>query len=366
MSKCILLFTFALAIPLVAPSPLSLPYFSPSSLNTSRVPPENENWMAKLPDNVSIRNLAIPGTHNSCAYDFTSKALIVDSFGYTQTWNLSEQLHAGIRYFDIRIRGNGWIYHGIRGTTSSFVSAMETFASFLDVHPQEGLIMRLQCNPLDDEQACLTDDVLSVLDAYHSKLLLSNQIPFMKDIRGRIFLIVENLRYSSAFAWNNGQITVQDRFSDISVDDKRKKVKAYIDLSKRRKDLFIINHCSATYLGVNAYNVEYAIAANSVVYSENGFSGVFPMDFPGEELVTHIIRQNDAWAYLSKTVSFVMWLCGFLVCIVGMVIAKNWYWKHRCESSGRKYYIVITENDRGKEPLLVDQEKESCDIEKAY
>lgn len=362
MVKCTLT---VLVVSFTFSTQLTLPYFSANTLNTSLIPSDNENWMMKLPNNINIKNLAIPGTHDSCAYDFTSKTLIVDSFGYTQTWNLSEQLYAGIRYFDIRVRGNGWVYHGIRGTTSSFISVMETLSSFLDAHPQEGLIMRLQCNPLDDAQACMTDNVLSVLDVYKGKLLLTNQVPFMKDIRGRIFLITENLRYSNAFEWNNGQITLQDYFSDITVNDKRKKVKAYIDLSKRRKDLFIINHCSATYLGITAYNVEYAIGVNSVVYDDNGFSGVFPMDFPGEEVVTHIIKQNDSLVCLEKTVNFIMWLCGCLVCIVGMVIGRNWYWKHRGRESYymNKYYIVINENDEGKEPLLINNEKESCSIE---
>lgn len=365
MCKCILtLVLIALSFTVSLQLTLTLPYFSAHSLNTSLVPVDNVNWMKKLRDDINIRNLAIPGTHDSCAFDFTSKPLIVDSFGYTQVWNLDEQLYAGIRYFDIRVRSNGWVYHGIRGTTSSFVSVMETFVSFLNAHPQEGLLMRLQCNPLGDVEACMTDDVLLVLDTYKSKLLLTTQVPLVKDIRGKVFLIVENLRYDNAFEWNGGQIALQDYFSDITVEDKRKKVKAYIELSKRRKDLFIVNHCSATYYGITKYNVEYAIGVNSVVYNETGFSGVFPMDFPGEEVVTHIIRQNDGLitVYMGKTVGwFVMWVFACLVAVVGLVIGRNWYYKHggSCSSEGnmKKYYVGISENDGGKEPLLVNYEE---------
>ena len=372
MRKCILTVLLLLlnALSFALSVQLTLPYFSASSLNTTLVPVDNVNWMMKLRDDVNIRNLAIPGAHDSCAFDFTSKTLIVDSFGYTQKWNLNEQLYAGIRYFDIRVRSNGWVYHGIRGTTSSFVSVMQTFTMFLNAHPQEGLIMRLQCNPLDDVEACMTDDVLAVLDMYKSKLLLTRQVPLVKDIRGKVFLIVENLRYYNAFEWNGTQMTLQDYFSDITVEDKRKKVKMYIDLSKRRKDLFIVNHCSATYYGITKYNVEYAIGVNEVVYNENGFSGVFPMDFPGEEVVTHIIRQNDGLVVVSMGKMgawFVMWVFACLVGVVGLVIGRNWYYKHSggssCSSEGnnkKKYYIVISENDGGKEPLLVNHEEKEC------
>lgn len=363
MCKCILTVVL-IALSFTLSLQLTLPHFSDNRLNTSLVPVDNVNWMKKLRDDINIRNLAIPGTHDSCAFDFTSKPLIVDSFGYTQVWNLDEQLYAGIRYFDIRVRSNGWVYHGIRGTTSSFVSVMETFVSFLIAHPHEGLIMRLQCNPLDDVEACMTNDVLSVLDKYKSKLLLTTQVPFVKDIRGKVFLIVENLRYDNAFKWKGGQMALQDYFSDITVEDKRKKVKEYIELSKRRKDLFIVNHCSATYYGITKYNVEYAINVNSVVYNETGFSGVFPMDFPGEEVVTHIIRQNDV--YMGKTVGwFIMWVFACLVGVVVLVIGRNWYYKHggscsySCGSEGNKtkYYVVISGNDGGKEPLLMNHEE---------
>ena len=82
MCKCILTVVL-IALSFTLSLQLTLPHFSDNRLNTSLVPVDNVNWMKKLRDDINIRNLAIPGTHDSCAFDFTSKPLIVDSFGYT-------------------------------------------------------------------------------------------------------------------------------------------------------------------------------------------------------------------------------------------------------------------------------------------
>ena len=58
------------------------------------------------------------------------------------------------------------------------------------------------------------------------------------------------------------------------------------------KSLFIINHCSAAgaYSLVSLKRIAYEV--NQVPYNGKEFGGIIPLDFPGEELVTHIIEQN--------------------------------------------------------------------------
>ena len=86
------------------------------------------DWMASLDPNTNLSDITLPGTHNSAAYDLTTKFNENDSqynyiqeatlgvdlpnkliapfacrFALTQSLSISEQLRAGIRYFDLRV-----------------------------------------------------------------------------------------------------------------------------------------------------------------------------------------------------------------------------------------------------------------------
>ena len=47
-----------------------VPWYSDKELDKKKVPPENLNWMSKIKDSTDIRELSIPGTHDSCASYF--------------------------------------------------------------------------------------------------------------------------------------------------------------------------------------------------------------------------------------------------------------------------------------------------------
>ena len=55
------------------------------------------NWMSYLDNNKELKDLTIPGTHNSCAIHGIT-------FAVNQSWSLENQLNAGIRFFDLRLR----------------------------------------------------------------------------------------------------------------------------------------------------------------------------------------------------------------------------------------------------------------------
>ncbi|CAF5150413.1 unnamed protein product, partial [Rotaria magnacalcarata] len=79
-------------------------------------------WMANLPTslhNESVSKLAIPGSHNSFAYNLTRSGgpdlsqglkrflplvgLFIKRWSVTQKETFTEQLQTGIRYFDLRV-----------------------------------------------------------------------------------------------------------------------------------------------------------------------------------------------------------------------------------------------------------------------
>jgi hypothetical protein len=63
------------------------------------------NFPPSLEDDVLIRDLSIPGTHDSAA----KRGFTRFERSETQAWNIEEQLSNGVRFLDLRVR--------IKGTT---------------------------------------------------------------------------------------------------------------------------------------------------------------------------------------------------------------------------------------------------------
>lgn len=272
---------------------LSLPHYSSNSLNKFIIPQSNKNWMSKIANTTNITNLAIPGTQDSCAYEFFGGYFDSNDYDQTQSWTLKEQLYVGIRFFEFLIEKNGWIYTEKRSTNSTLLSVFQQFVSFLSTFPTEGIIVKLSCRPLNNKQACLSTNIFDVLEKYRHKLLLIEEIPLLHQMRGKIFLIVENIYCINCFNWNNGKITLQNSYENIGLKEKRMRVLNYIEISRKFSSLFIINYVSSSKEGNNLSIKEFALEVNSILLEEKNYTGIFPLNYPGEELITHIIKQNE-------------------------------------------------------------------------
>lgn len=110
---------------------------------------DTSKWMEQIQDDISdfsLRQLAIPGSHDSGCYRMTSA--IAAPWTACQSLNILEQLMSGIRYFDLRFdyfQGNKkdefWIMHH---QWSSRVSLSEILASvclFLEENKKEVVIL---------------------------------------------------------------------------------------------------------------------------------------------------------------------------------------------------------------------------------
>lgn len=111
----------------------------------------NPSWMSRIPDAINFNSLSIPGTHDTLTYDLVDNAVF-----QCQNHDLKTQLHAGLRYFDIRGRlvynaSAGadqdpviGIYHGHVSTGYDFQDVLQTVFAFLDENPTEGIILRVK------------------------------------------------------------------------------------------------------------------------------------------------------------------------------------------------------------------------------
>ena len=134
----------------------------------------SHNWMACLPEKLTqlpIWSLTLPGSHDSGSYALESKDGISPDkaelrkwwmrvFGFiaypivkrwtiTQTMNMTQQLEAGIRYFDLRAAPKPsptnldlYFVHGLYGPR--IVDICRDINSFLNENPQEIVIIHIQ------------------------------------------------------------------------------------------------------------------------------------------------------------------------------------------------------------------------------
>ena len=281
-------------------------WYSNKPLDKSKIQISNTEWMSNLKDSVDVRELAVPGTHDSCTFLFLNSPTKLWWYKYMyqcQSWSIEEQLFSGIRYFDLRPAGNGIIYHGEGITSYTMDSIFEIYKNFLNEHPSEGLFVRVQfqlkkCED-DDIEKCKQKAIYRVFDKYNDILYRDSGVPTVGKLRKKIYAIIENLEYKNYLIWEkNDLMELQDYFKLFGV--KKLEIKKKKDLVReymfnQNKEKLVINHCSGVGRGISTTINYVAFNVNKVPYIAKGFRGIFAIDFPGEKLVNHIINQNKKY-----------------------------------------------------------------------
>ena len=194
---------------------IPLEAFEPTSINTLK-------WMDKLDDNRRLNEIVLPGSHDSgmseCV-DCSSPEGITCDFAKTQVWDIEHQLHAGTRYFDIRLGfTTGTIvrtYHrkgsGDGCDGESFPHLMEGAARFLLLCPSEFVIFKFshwRDTPkyYPDATKAVVDVLLTAWDEFFKEISGGRELLYKKpvtidenilstpvsELRGKIVAVFEN------------------------------------------------------------------------------------------------------------------------------------------------------------------------------
>lgn len=258
---------------------------SPSSLNS--------NWMSKVPDNKSIKDVSIPGTHDSGSRFGTV-------FAECQSWTIYDQCNAGLRYFDTRCRrcvDVFAIHHGPMFQHLFFGDVLNMMEKFLKENPTEGIIIRLkeEYDPMDGSDSF--DNIFNkkYAAAYPNLFLFQSEIPTMQQLRGKVYALVDYGGSSLPnISWNS--LSIQDDYDlgfFTSLDKKKSEIKACME-NANSSDLFVANHCSAT--GI-LFEEPVFVAKNTNKFAFEILSsfnrvGIIIMDFPGCGIIKRIIDKN--------------------------------------------------------------------------
>jgi len=253
----------------------------------------NISWMNSIPDSTKLTQMTIPGTHNSCALHGICCAR-------TQTWSLPEQMNAGLRYFDIRLR----LYNNTLRAFHDFVDQIDTFdiilnyaLNFLEQNPSESIIMQIV---KEYKVENCSKSMQEMYDEY-TKDIKDKIVDFKKkdeikigDIRGKILMVKifgRSTRFIPGFLVQNNW-TVNWRFS---INKKKRRIKENIHraLAFKNDNKIFLNYlsCSSDYAMMTPYTA--AKKCNEIALRYRGRLGIILMDYPGEILINHLIEQNN-------------------------------------------------------------------------
>lgn len=166
------------------------------------------NWMSKLPDDMYLSEVNMPGTHDAGAARMLLPAGQALSATLCHQLYLDEQLNAGVRVWDIRIdrasaktEEDPNIIHGMsaiicrnkNGNVLELEEVMNTARDFLETHSGETIVMTLKGDGKtvgSDED--VADQVLKYIkdESYPIYKPSSNdEIPTLGEVRGKIVFI---------------------------------------------------------------------------------------------------------------------------------------------------------------------------------
>jgi len=293
--------------------------FEPTDLDEA----DHADWMAALPDGVSLAALSIPGTHDTMAYDASLVSL-------TQEHDLPTQLRAGIRAIDIRtrhFRDRFSLHHGPEYLHANFTDVVRSCARFLTEHPSETILMRVKSEFTEAEN---TRDFAAtwrwyVKDNPDTADLLARHLwlpdaatpvvaPVLGAVRGKIVVLQEfDTEAPVGIAWDGAATAIQDDYQLTDLPSIERKFAAVTDhLAAARAgdaDLLFINHLSATFaedlvpIARGTLPVTVAKGAPGVTgmvprtaahlrAHPRGRTGVVIADFPTAELIAAILACN--------------------------------------------------------------------------
>ena len=267
----------------------------PKAYNDSSHPSiYNPSWMQSIPDSTRLSQMTIPGTHNSLALHGICCAR-------TQSWSLPEQMKAGLRYFDIRLR----LYNNTLRAFHAFVDQKDTFdiilsyvLRFLEENPSESIILQIIKEHKDKNctkkiSELYNEYIQNITDKIIEYQYKDNIEITMGEMRGKILVIKifgGSTKYYPGFLIQNNW-SVNSRFS---INEKKRKIKENF-----HRALFFTNN-NKIFLNYLSSSSDYALMTpysaakkcNKIALRYQGRLGIVLMDYPGELLIKHLIEQN--------------------------------------------------------------------------
>lgn len=252
----------------------------------------NNNWMSKIDDNTLLSQMSIPGSHDSCSR-------YGSIFSQSQSYSIFDQLKSGIRVLDIRCKIHKdilTIYHGLFYQNINFGEIIIQIETFLKENPSEGVLIKIaeECSPQDPTDS-FENILLKYINAFSELFLLQKNIPIMKQLRGKIWLMINTNININTINYNDLQHHNGKRKEWYrSINDHKSNILSHLEKANNSSNSEIcFTDCSSEGMCLQApYLI--AIQSNYVIMNTEKPKkvGIVLMDFPGEEVIKFIIDLN--------------------------------------------------------------------------
>lgn len=318
--------TLFLAAPCAVSAACYHGFRSPFSFDAHRA--HEPSWMGALRNDTLLTSLSVPGTHDTMTYAIGSDVL------QCQNWNLTTQLAAGLRYFDVRARLRDdtlHIYHGDGDTGFAYQDVLVEMFAFLAENPSEAIIMRLkqEGEPVGEHNSLTFEEAFNYY--WHNSSVTAKQaarhmhvfdpdapLPTLGDLRSKVF-VLQNFPADNGgpankygIAWEGDQMVLEDLWIIDDVYHLKDKWAAIRDALTRaaadpqdNKALYL-SHISAsvgvlpieaaagpknrTVVGMNDETGRWLEAGD-----QSGRTGVVIFDFPGKRGIDAVLARNAAF-----------------------------------------------------------------------
>lgn len=150
---------------------------------------QNSGWMSNITDETKLSEISIPGTHDSMSNGPGG------DIARTQSLSLPNQLSAGIRYLDIRVRATNGVFaihHGPIYLNVNFGNVLNDSIDFLNRNPSETILMRVK----QEHLPVSWNEFNRILDSYLSNNCYSKYFstprtdnPTLGELRGKILIL---------------------------------------------------------------------------------------------------------------------------------------------------------------------------------
>ena len=260
-----------------------------------------EQWMKEIPDDIKISELTIPGTHDSCAYQIKGIGNLVSYATKTQSWNLEEQMKAGLRYFDIRLRSiNNTLhcYHGPIDLNQKFDSILKIASSFLNKNKTETILMQIVSEYDDKNCTKSMEQMYQEYTINYKNIIIeydNNNIPTLGEIRGKLFFF----KIMKGSTRNISNFYIQNSWTCNTINQIGKKIKKIktqfhraASFNEINHNSFFLNYLSSSSDYIMMSPLQSAKKCNKIAFEYDGRLGIVLADFPGEGLIEYLILQN--------------------------------------------------------------------------
>ncbi|XP_046671732.1 1-phosphatidylinositol phosphodiesterase-like [Homalodisca vitripennis] len=308
------------------------------------------NWMSHISGDVKLSEMAIPGTHLSATYTWNTDVTM------TQVLSFKQQLNYGVRFFDIRVKHKDNTFQLHSGHIFLNLYFSEHFLNsvdlFLKSNPSETVLVLLKKEePSEDSSPARTTrgTLEEILHRYSDTYLETNHRGItLKRARGK-FIIFSGFHQFDSFGLKYDDCDIQDN-SHLSTNwdlyNKWESVKNQLENARNGDpDTFYINYlsgsggsfpyfvasghsspgtsaprlatglttpgwsdsypdfprvscfigiCTIAFEGTNTLTYDKIREYNEYPRGSRRTVGIIVADFPGDLLISTIIRNNDA------------------------------------------------------------------------